>query len=78
MFCNISLFDGAVMFGITITVLYPLALFTKVKPMPVFPKVPSTQIPLGSIRLFFSASSISPRAVLSLIDPPGFKNSALP
>ena len=46
--------------------------------MPVFPNVPSTQIPLGSINLFFSASNIMPRAVLSFIDPPGFKNSALP
>ena len=34
-------------------------MLTKVSPIPVFPNVPSTQIPLGSINLFFSASKFS-------------------
>ena len=55
-----------------------MALLTNVKPIPVLPNVPSTTIPFGSSSFFSSASSIIPRAVLSLTDPPGFKNSALP
>ena len=50
-------------------------MLTSVSPIPVFPKVPSTHMPLGSIKLFFSASKIIPRAVLSLIDPPGLTDS---
>ena len=75
---SLCFFEGTVIFGITITVLYPLALFTSVKPIPVLPKVPSTQIPLGSMSLFFSASSIIPSAVRSLMEPPGLRNSAFP
>ena len=62
----------------TITVLYPLALPTKHKPMPVFPAVPSTIVPPFEINFFSSASLIKAQAALSLIDPPGFKYSAFP
>ena len=48
------------------------------RPIPVFPAVPSTINPPGSNKLFFSASLIIHNAALSFTDCPGFKNSALP
>jgi len=40
--------------------------------------VPSTIVPPSEINFFSSASLINASAALSLTDPPGFKNSALP
>jgi hypothetical protein len=44
----------------------------------VFPAVPSTTVPPFEINFFSWASFINANAALSLTDPPGFKNSALP
>ena len=42
------------------------------------PAVPSTIVPPLEINFFSSASLIKAQAALSLIEPPGFKNSAFP
>ena len=62
----------------TIRVLYPSELPTRPSPIPVFPAVPSTIVPPGNNFFLAIASKIIPLAALSLIDDPGFKNSALP
>src|SRR3954467_11522600 len=46
--------------------------------MPVLPAVPSTTVPPGLSRPFFSASSMIASAARSFTEPPGFRNSALP
>src|SRR5262249_23464460 len=49
-----------------------------VRPMPVFPAVPSTMTPPGLTSPFASASAMIASAARSLMEPPGFRNSALP
>src|SRR5438045_3650042 len=46
------------------------------RPMPVLPAVPSTILPPGRSRPFFSASRTIQRAARSFTDWPGFMNSA--
>ena len=58
--------------------MYPLALAINVNPMPVLPAVPSIIYPFWFILFSFSALFIIAKAALSFMEPPGFKNSALP
>ena len=62
----------------TITVFRPKEFPTKAKPIPVFPAVPSTMVPPFFMSPFCRASSKIYFAALSLTEPPGFMNSALP
>ena len=59
-------------------VLYPKEFPIKPKPIPVLPAVPSTIVPPFVINFLSCASLINASAALSLTEPPGFKNSALP
>lgn len=57
---------------------YPLIVLTKAKAIPVFPEDGSTNFVYPFMILpYFSASSIILLAILSFIDPEGFKNSHL-
>ena len=62
--------------GMVMTRWYPLAAATMAKPTPVFPEVGSTIVPPACNLPAFSASSIMARAIRSLIEPPGLKNSS--
>ena len=75
---NVSIFSRLCVSGMTMIVLYPLALATSAKPMPVFPAVPSTMVPPGLSVPFASASSTMKSAARSFTDAPGLANSHLP
>src|SRR3990167_5006983 len=51
---------------------------TKAKPMPVLPELASIRVSPGLMRPDFSASSIMVMAILSLMEPPGFRKSHFP
>ena len=63
--------------GITRIRRYPLTAATRARPMPVFPEVGSMSTEPGPMVPAFSASSIIPRAMRSLMLPPGLTLSCL-
>jgi len=64
--------------GIRINVRRPRELPARVSPIPVFPAVPSTTVPPGSMSLRARPSSRRYFAARSLTEPPGFMNSHFP
>ena len=56
---------------------YPLTAATRARPMPVLPEVGSMSTEPGPMIPAFSASSIIPRAIRSLMLPPGLTRSCL-
>ena len=57
---------------------WPSAAPTRASPIPVLPAVPSTTVPPGFNAPEVRAARTMDRAARSLIEPPGFMNSALP
>ena len=57
---------------------WPMAAPTSARPMPVLPAVPSTIVPPGRSSPDARAAVTMPSAARSLMDWPGFRNSALP
>ena len=62
----------------TITVRNPIEAPKSANPIPVFPAVPSTIVPPGLKAPEATAALIINKAARSLIDWPGFMNSAFP